>query len=78
MASTTRRVINGEAVRAIREAIGVSQASLARRVEISKNHLSMVESGKSGASGDVTRRIATELGVSFEAITQVIVARVPA
>lgn len=63
------RPVNGAAVRAIRQALGISQASLARRARIAESHLSQVERGINGASPEVTRRLADELGVSFAAIT---------
>ena len=64
------RRVNGAAVRAIREALGISQASLARRASITESHLSQLERGINGASPQVTRRLATELGVPYEAVTQ--------
>lgn len=73
----TRRV-NGAAVRAIREALGISQVSLARRVQVTKSHMSMVEAGLTGASPEVARRIASELGVSYDAITNSAPEEVPA
>lgn len=63
------RRVNGPAVRAIREALGISGANLARRVKISESMLSQVERGINGASPEVTRRLADALGVSFAAIT---------
>lgn len=64
------RRVNGQAVRAIRDALGISQADLARRVEVSKAHISQLEAGKNGASPGVTRRIAEALNTSYEAITE--------
>ena len=64
----TRRV-NGAALRAIREALGIRQDALAHRVGVSKSQLSKVESGANGASPEVVRKLAGELGVSIDAIT---------
>jgi transcriptional regulator with XRE-family HTH domain len=64
----TRRV-NGAALKAIREALGIRQNALAYRVGISKFQLSKIEHGVNGASPEVTRRLADELGVSLDAIT---------
>lgn len=74
----TRRRINGAAVRAIRLALGISQASLARRAEISKAQMCQIELGTNGASPEVGRRLAAELGVSYDAITQAAAEEVPA
>jgi transcriptional regulator with XRE-family HTH domain len=63
------RQVNGAAVRAIREAAGISLAELAGRALIAKSHLSQLERGVNGASMPVARRIATELKVPIDAIT---------
>lgn len=64
----TRRV-NGAALRAIREAMGIRQDALAHRVGVSKSQLSKIEHGASGASPQTMRRLADELGVTIDAIT---------
>jgi transcriptional regulator with XRE-family HTH domain len=68
MASTTRRV-NGAAVRALREAIGISLTDLAFAVGISKPQLHRIETGGSQTSPEVYRKIADRLGVPLDAIT---------
>ena len=64
----TRRV-NGAALRAIREALGIRQDALAHRVGVTKSQLSKIEHGASGASPETARRLAEELGVGLDAIT---------
>ena len=64
----TRRV-NGAALRAIREALGIRQDSLAARVGISKSALSKIEHGVHGTRPHIIRSLAGELGVSVDAIT---------
>lgn len=69
MARTTR-VINGAAVRAIREPLGIQQDDLAARVGISASYLSRIETGveKPGLN-PTARKIADVLGVPLAAIT---------
>lgn len=67
----TDRRINGASVRALRTALGISQADLAARCGWADgSHLNRIESG---AVRDVTpkvqRLIADGLGVSLEAVT---------
>ena len=64
-----KRRANGEAIRAIREAMGIRQDALAARAGITKSQMSKVEHGANGASFEVLARIAAELSVSFDAIT---------
>jgi len=64
----TRRA-NGEAIRAIREALGIRQDAMAARVGITKSQLSKVEHGANGASPEVMRKLADELSVTLDAIT---------
>lgn len=64
----TRRA-NGDAIRAIREALGIRQDALAARVGITKSQLSKVEHSANGASPQVMRKLADELGVALDAIT---------
>jgi len=63
------RRLNGATVAALRGALGIAQASLAARCEISAPYLSQVESGMYQPGADVVRRLATELGVELDAIT---------
>ena len=64
----TRRV-NGSAVRALREALGIAHGDLASRVGISAPFLTRIEKGERGTSAPVARRLAESMGVPFEAIT---------
>ena len=66
------REANGAAIRAIREALGMSQAFLAARANTAAGHLSCVERGLHHASPQLIRRIATELGVPVAAISSVV------
>jgi len=63
------RVSNGAAIRAIRELTGITQFDLAERIGITQGALSNIERGRR-ASPYTTRKIADELGVTLEAITQ--------
>jgi transcriptional regulator with XRE-family HTH domain len=63
------RVSNGEAIRAIREALGITQPGLAQRVGLTQGALSNIERGSRNASPHVLRAIANELGVGVGAIT---------
>lgn len=65
-----RRSLNGEVVRAIREALGVSLREMATDIGISKSYLSAIEGGEKQPRDIVVRAIATRLGVSFNAITR--------
>jgi len=63
------RTTNGAAVRAIREAVGISGRDFAARVGISSGYLSQVEAGAKRASPVLARRIADTLGVPLDAVT---------
>jgi transcriptional regulator with XRE-family HTH domain len=69
--STPTRVVNGTALRIIRELTGISLRELAGRCDISPGHLSRIERGEPGgqASPQVTRQLADKLGVPIAAIT---------
>lgn len=57
----------GDRVRTTRERYGMAAAELARRVEISRNQLYMIESNKTPDPGALTvRAIAEVLGVSTD------------
>lgn len=64
-----QRRTNGAAVRAIREALGMSQQVLANRCSITKPFVSMVENSVNQPSPQVARRLAQELAVPLDAIT---------
>lgn len=63
------RTLNGATVRVIREALGISQADLAARADISQGALSHIEAGKFGTTPQTNRKIADGLGVPLDAIT---------
>jgi len=63
------RTVNGAAVRALREAIGISGRDFAARVSISSGYLSQVEAGAKRPSPVLARRIADTLGVPLDAVT---------
>lgn len=63
------RTTNGSAVRAIREAIGVSGQDFAVRAGISPSYLTHIEAGRKQPSPAVARRIADALSVPLDAIS---------
>ena len=64
-----KRLVNGLAVKAIREALGHRGGEFATKCVISHAYLSNVEAGRKQPSAAVARRIADELGVPVAAIT---------
>lgn len=66
------RRANGSSIRAIREAVGIKHADLARAANISAGYLSNIEAGRKQPAPDILRAIATRLGVPLDAITYVI------
>jgi transcriptional regulator with XRE-family HTH domain len=73
-----RRSVNGEVVRAIREALGVSMREMATDVGISKSYLGLIEGGEKQPRDIVVRAIANRLGVTPNAITRYLPAPVDA
>lgn len=63
------RRTSGSAVRALREALGITQDVLAARCEISKPYLSQIENSLRQPSPQVARTLAVELAVPLDAIT---------
>lgn len=62
--------INGAAVRAVREALGVNVSTLATDAVISTGFLSNIEAGrKTRVSPEVRRRIADRLRCSVDAVS---------
>ena len=61
--------VNGEAVKALREAYGWSGTHFAHAIDISPGHLSNLECGTRTVSPTVARKIADTLGVPLAAIT---------
>jgi transcriptional regulator with XRE-family HTH domain len=66
------RKTNGATIRALREALGISQASLAARAKVSKSYLCEIELGAHQPTTEKAQRIASELGVTLDAITHVV------
>lgn len=69
MKTATKRRANGAAIREFRVAIGIKQVDLALRANVTGATLSRIESGSRQPSPAVTRKLASGLGVSLEAIT---------
>jgi len=67
------RVSNGAAIKAIRERTGINQPEFAKRIGVSQGALSNIERGNRRASPAMIRKIADELGVSFDAVTENVV-----
>lgn len=63
------RTLNGPAVKAIREALGMTPDDLATRVGIGRPHLVNIETGRRQPSKAVAAALAVHLGVPFVAIT---------
>lgn len=74
MPPTTRtRVANGAAIRARREAIGMSQGALATAIGLTQQgHLSRIEAGKAQPSPPKLLELARVLGVEIEAISNTV------
>jgi len=64
-----QRQSNGEAIRALREALGIKQEELAKRCGITQGGLSNIESGTRNASPETVVQLAKWLGVGVGAIT---------
>lgn len=60
----------GRAVRTIREEAGVDQATLAERAELPSSLIAEIESGRSDPVWGDMRKIATALGVTLEALSE--------
>lgn len=58
--------IIGPRIRERRRNLGVTQADLARKVDISPSYLNLIESNKRPVSGHMLRRIASALGIGAE------------
>ena len=63
------RKANGAAIRALRDALGITQQTLAERAGITREAISQVENGKFGMRPANLRLIALGLGVSLDAIS---------
>lgn len=69
---TTKRLILGGAVRAIREGLGIKHGVFAIDCDISPGYLTNIEAGRKQPSPAVQRAIADRLGVTLDQITYVI------
>ena len=67
-----QRQINGAAIRAIREPLGIPQGELAKRAGISPSHMNKIEKGVEIPKLETAVRIARALGVVLDAIAPVI------
>lgn len=67
--SMSNRRAHGPAIRAIREALGITQDSLALSCDISPSYLSRIESGAKQPSEALLTALAGRLGVTKDAIS---------
>ena len=65
----SNRKAHGPAIRAIREALGVTQDTLAVSCGISPSHMSRIESGEKQPSERLVSAICLRLGVKKDAVT---------
>lgn len=65
----SNRLAHGPAIRAIRKALGIKHGVFATRCQISSSYLTNIEKGVKQPSDAVIAAIASNLGVSVEAIT---------
>jgi transcriptional regulator with XRE-family HTH domain len=69
---STKRLVHGPAVRALRETLGVAHGKFAVDVDISPGYLTNIEKGRKQPSPAVAAAIARRLGVPLDVITYVI------
>ncbi len=67
-----QRQVNGLAIAAIRKALGITQAELAKRSGISPSHMNKIEHGVELPKFETAVAIARELGVSTDTIAPVV------
>jgi len=67
-----QRRVNGAAVRALREAVGIKHGVFAVDCDISPGYLTNIEKGRKQPAPDVARALAARLGVPLDAITYVV------
>ena len=65
-----KRVVDGEALRSVRELAGMSQRALAQAIGISPAALSQIESGR-GMKIENIKRAADVLGVPITSISEI-------
>lgn len=63
------RKVNGASVKALREALGISNRTLASRAEINPGYLTKIEQGSRQPTPPVMVKLANGLGVPLEAIS---------
>jgi transcriptional regulator with XRE-family HTH domain len=68
----SKRVAHGAAIRAIREAHGVSISAFAPRVDVTQGYMSNVELGHKAPTTEFLARVARELAVPLDAVSYVI------
>jgi XRE family transcriptional regulator, regulator of sulfur utilization len=68
----SKRLAHGAAIRAIREATGVSISAFAPRVDCTQGYMSNVELGHKKPTVEFMAQVARELGVPLDAISYVI------
>lgn len=66
---TSKRLVHGPAIRAIREALGIKHGEFATRCDITPGYLTNVEAGRKQPSAAVAATIAQRLGVPLDAVT---------
>lgn len=59
----------GLRISTLRKALGISQAGLARSVDVSPSYLNLIEANKRQVGGSLLQRIAAELGVPIDELT---------
>lgn len=68
----SKRHAHGPAIRAIREATGVSISAFAPRVDCTQGYMSNVELGHKQPTVEFLSRVARQLGVPLDAVSYVI------
>jgi transcriptional regulator with XRE-family HTH domain len=72
VAVMSKRVAHGPAIRAIREATGVSISAFAPRVGVTQGYMSNVELGHKVPTVEFMSRVAQALGVPLDAVSYVL------
>ena len=71
-----KRRVKADVIRSTRQGLGIEQAELARRADITRFHMNRIEMGSVNPKIETLVRIARELGVTVDDIAPVI--KVPA
>lgn len=72
LSDMSKRVAHGMAIRAIREAVGLSVSAFAPRVGVTQGYMSNVELGHKQPTVEFMARVAAGLGVPLDAISYVV------